>query len=686
MRLLVPTLFVVACSGPSTPADTSLPASAPTPTIDTVDTGIVEQPFSNEVAVTVTLDGQPVEGAWVSVGGGMHTSTDAAGEATVRLDGGRWIIASHSEARTGATSPIGANASIALVRFPTVDNPDYVFQDPGVAGELGNTSQCGHCHGSMVTDWTGSPHRDAASNPVVHDVFAGTAALGDAAACSDAGGVWRPGLAPGTQSTADRCYLGSGALPDLNSDCGETTSCDGIATDTAGCADCHAPGIDGALGGRSLLEATGRAYTEGIHCDVCHKAESVDLSAPPGVGGALTLLRPSDPSSMLGFEWAPLTFGPFPDVPNPRMGSVQRDHFLSAEFCATCHESKQQALIPGESLDPERWPDGLPVHSTFSEWSAGAYAPSSPCQSCHMPPETRYGNAADLTESAPLIDLATGWFRAPGTVRRHLWDGPRGDGPLLALAAAVDVQTEVVGTQLTATVVTSNVGAGHAIPTGEPMRSLVMVVEARCGAEVLQATGGDVVPTFGGALDTKTATEDWTLWPGAVAGERIRVVSRTGFREYDGPGPFGDGTFATPEKGLPTEAFLGERTITGVVGDVVTLDAPLPVGDVAYRVDGAGLPTDGEPSRAWAGAPGFAFARVLADSTGALQVPHHRAVDVVSDNRLLPQDSFTTVHTFDAPCADPEVTARLMHRPYPLGETRLRRWDGRDQLMAEGQR
>jgi hypothetical protein len=679
-------LLLAACTG-SDPVDPPVPPpTPPTPAIDTVDTGVVEQPFSNEVVVTVTLDGAPVPDAWVSVGGGMQTWTDAAGQATVFLDGGRWIIASHPDARTRFTGANGATATVALERFDTADNPDYVFADPGVAGDPGNTGQCGHCHGSMVIDWTASPHRGSAANPIVHDVFAGTAPYADADSCSAAGGVWRTGLEPGTAASADRCYLGAGTLPDLNPDCGDTASCDGVAANTGGCADCHAPGIDGALGGRSLLEATGRAYTEGIHCDVCHKVASVDLVRSPGVGGALEIVRPTEPSEVIGFQWAPLAFGPYPDVPNPRMGAVPRTHFLEADFCAACHESVQTAQIPGEALDATRWPDGLPVHSTFSEWSAGPYAPGSPCQSCHMPPETRYGNSADLTESAPLIDVASGWFRPPGTVQRHTWDGPRGTGPLLGLAAAVDVQKSVSDGVLTATVTTTNVGAGHAIPTGEPMRSLVLVVEARCGSEPLAPTGGDVVPAFGGALDVRLAGEDWTVWPGASVGERIRVVNRAGFRDYSGPGPFGDGTFDVAAKGLFAESFAGERVITSVSGDAITLDAPLPAGDVAYRVDGIGLPADGESSRAWAGAPGFAFARILADSDGDLQVPHHRAVDIVSDNRILPQGSATTLHTFAATCADPEVEARLMHRPYPLSEVQLRGWDGRDQQMAVGQR
>ena len=69
--------------------------------------------------------------------------------------------------------------------------------------------------------------------------------------------------------------------------------------------------------------------------------------------------------------------------------------------------------------------------------------------------------------------------------------------------------------------------------------------------------------------------------------------------------------------------------------DRVSFDRPLPVGDVAYRISVNDL------ERVQAGQAGFAFARVLADAAGNRMVPHHRAIDVVSDNRLMPQQKWT---------------------------------------------
>jgi len=657
-----PLLFVVACAGVDGPS--------PAPD-DTASPGAVDSagaPLPAEVRAVVTLDGDPIQGAWVGVGGGTSTTTDASGQARLALAGGEVVIASHPEARTGFTMARGPEVTVALQRFSRDDNEDYVFDDPGEPGDLGTTAQCAHCHQSALTDWDASPHRTAASNPVVQDVYAGVASVSTEAACREIGGTWADGVEPGTGDPVARCYTGAGTLPDLN-DCADPACTE--ATAFGGCADCHAPGIDGRLGGRDLRDALGRAHDKGVHCDVCHKVEAVDPAAEPGVAGRLRILRPSEIDPVDGLE--PLFFGPYPDVPNPRMGAVPRALFREAELCGACHQLDQPALV-GE-LDPVRWPEGrLPVHSTFAEWSEGPYAPTSPCQSCHMPPETRYLTAVDWVPGITDEGVANGWRRPPGSIRRHTFDGPRGRDPaLLRLALALDVEVAARDGDLVVDVTTTNVGAGHAVPTGEPLRTVILTVEAACDGAPVPATGGDVVPDFGGALDVQGAGGDWTRWPGATVGERIRVVQRAGWRDYAGPGPFGDGRFDAAAKGLPVESRVDEATIVAVDGDAVTLDHALAAGDVAYRVD----------DEAWAGAPGFAFARVLADADGVRQVPHHRAIDVVIDNRIPPRQAVRTTHRFSDDCAEPEVTVRLHHRDLPLGLARSRGWELHDTVMAE---
>jgi putative hemolysin len=566
---------------------------------------------------------------------------------------------------------------VELYRLPEVDNPDYVFKDPGTPARNEHNGYCSHCHVRQVVDWVDHPHALAASNPVVHDVYAGTASVLGDQDCVAAGGVMQSTRQPGG-GTHDVCVLGDGTLPDLNPSCG--APCD-VPEETGACADCHAPGIDGELGGRDLLEATGIAYEHGVHCDVCHKVQDVDLEAPAGVAGRLQLLRtPLVPGEEDAYE--PLNFAPLPDVLNISMGSVHSPLHREALFCSGCHELDQGALVPGTSVDTARWPDGVfPVHSTYSEWREGPLEGVAPCQACHMPPDAQAGNSADIDLlSTPFAGWTGGWWRPAGSVRRHVWAGPRFDeADMLALAVTLELDVVVDADGVTATTTVRQNGAGHAVPTGEPLRALVLTVDAVCDGVDVPAQTGPAVPAFVGALEVRTADQDWVLWPDAAPGDVLRVVRDEGWVDYAGFGPFGDGRFSAEEKGLADLRVVGASTVLEVTPDgIATLSAPLAEGDLVFR--GRSQGADAQPL---AGAPGFAFARVLADADGRRMVPHHRAVDVVSDNRILPGSSWATVHTFDAACAEPSVTARLTYRAYPWELAEARGWDNADRVVHE---
>lgn len=654
----------------------------------------------SELVVQVRLDGLPATDAVVLFGGdAKRYGTNAEGVPRVPFEpkdaGGigsdAVVMAAHIQARTRAVELAktdGKSALIELTRLDPEDNPDYAFRDPGEPKRRDTTEQCGHCHPTINTDWFASPHRTSAKNPVVVDLYAGTSsAYATQAECEARGGAWQASPTPGTGQLAERCQLGDGVLSTLNP-CSSPGACP--PKQLGACADCHAPGIDGVLGGRNLLDARGFAYDYGAHCDVCHRVESIAPKEPAGVAGRLRLLRPSEasPSPGLG-DFMPVTFGPWLDVPIPLMGGVERAHFHDGQLCAGCHQLEQPALVPGVALDSVRWPSGsIPVHSTVEEWQRGPLA-ASPCPSCHMPPDPGVGNGADLyNEFEGPEGVAAGWKRPPGSVRRHSFLGPRTpESGFSRLAAAVFIEKSVSAGELSAKVTVKNVGCGHALPTGEPLRSLVLLVSARCGDKPLDATGGDAVPDFGGYRERKEAGQDWTLWSAPKVGERVRVIRRTGaFRDYQGFGPFGDGRFTKAQKGLAEEVVAGSRTIEAVQGGKVSFDGPLPSGDVAYRVDAPASVVDGGPALTWAGAAGFAFARVLVGADGRRMVPHFLAVDVASDNRILPQHEVTTTHRFANSCPDPEVTAVLVHRAYPFDLARARGFSLVDGVIAEAVR
>ena len=67
---------------------------------------------------------------------------------------------------------------------------------------------------------------------------------------------------------------------------------------------------------------------------------------------------------------------------------------------------------------------------------------------------------------------------------------------------------------------------------------------------------------------------------------------------------------------------------------------------------------------------------------GQRMVPHHAAVDVARDNRLLPQQAWTSTHSFPVCDADLQVDAALVYRAWPLDLAAERGWAQVDRVMA----
>ena len=651
------------------------------------------------VRVRVTLDGAPVGGARVSyAGSGEFVETSTGGWADVGLrpvvpSFEAVITAAHPDARTGAeiVEPgDGRPLTVALRSFEATDNPSYRFGDPGTPDRRDTTNECAHCHVTLNEAWFTSAHRRSAQNETVLDLYTGVVRVDSAAACEAQGGAWVRSTLPGAPGQlAFRCHLGDGVLDVLNPSC-DAPPCEG--PELGDCAACHAPGIDGALAGRGLLEAESRAFAYGVHCDVCHRVESVALEAGVGVSGALRLVRPTEPGP-LGLNedgWLPLTFGPSWDSPNPKMGSVPRAHFRGPELCAACHDYDQPVRVPGAAIDRRRWPEGqLPVQSTYDEWRDGPYEDAVACQGCHMPPDPGAQNGADLQRLGDdFAGIAAGWPRPPGSVRSHAFVGPRTEGAgLLEMAAALQLRTEARDGALEVRVTTTNVGAGHALPTGIPFRQLFLRVEATACGRPLRAVGGDAIGPLGGAeAEAPGPFAGWPSgWPAPRVGDRLLVVRDRGFVDYDGPGAFAAGDrFSAAEKGRRRLTVVGASAVVALVDGRPRLEPPPPPGDRVFLA----RPRTGAPE-ALAGRPGTSFARVMVDADGRLAAPHYAAVDVVRDDRLRPRGERRTVHRFalDPTCEGPaRARAWLIYRPFPRWLSLNRGWDQPDRVIAEGVR
>jgi hypothetical protein len=687
-------------------------------TTTTTGPGLMLPPSFTVEGVVVDEDGAPVAGAMVLQGGKSHEPTQlsaADGSFSLELEypgyGVPGVVATKAGYRSNGVDVYSVPDEPLEIRVRSVQSPDneaYEYLEPGTGMNDPTSRYCGHCHDTFTREFVASKHAQAAKNPLVQDVYAGTAlAFNSAATCAAAGGSWRQGVEPGGTTALSKCYLGGGVLPDLNAGCGDAAepSCDDPALATpptafGACADCHAPGILGVAGGRDLHDAVGLAYDSGVFCDVCHKVKDVDLGLAPGVAGRLVLQRPIEPSESPTAQFRPLMFGPLIDVPNGIMGASPQPKFKEATFCAGCHQQLQPALVPGDTLDPVQWPDGLPIHTTFDEWQAGPYAAAgTPCQFCHMPAHFDLTNAIDLA-TPENASITFGYPRPPEDIRAHTFRSPLAGTPrLIDGALFVSVALVQNGSELDATVSLTNVGCGHAVPTGEPLRALVMLVTASgsgCGGAVV-ASAGMTVFDVGGSLARGVVGSDVTAagnvltWPAAAAtaqvGQVVRAVRPTGtFDDYTGVGFFA--TASPAEKGLEVMTPVGEAVVANVAAGDVTLASALAVapGDIVFLGEPVAL-GQGVPSKAYAGAPGYAFAKVLTDAGGARQVPHYRAVDIASDNRIPPGDNAVTSHRFTLPagCTDATVRAEVLYRPLPLGEARRRGWSALDYVIASAE-
>jgi hypothetical protein len=727
-----PLLSATSCSsGPAT--GTGGTGGAPTGSVSSsahASTGAVASGSGGSAPLTETFtvsgvvtDGKsPVEGALVMQGGGqpaMTTGPDGAYTITLTqaIPGTPAVVAAKIGYRAAGVEfyelPTGP-VELALRFAAAPDNVGYLYAQPG-DGDVQhdkNTTFCGHCHTTFAKQFHGSEHAESARSAELQDLYAGVSeAFPSAAACQAAGGTWRAGLVPGTASdTASKCYLGGGVLPDLNPACGGAgqLACDDPAAPAAEkptafgrCADCHAAGMDGKAGGRNLLDAVGVGYQEGTHCDLCHHVRDVDLSKPPGVGGALILQRPHETQSdQPGSPVWQVTYGPLADVPNGFVGGSYQPGYSASTYCGACHEQKQEALVPGTALDAARWPGGLPTHSTYSEWAASSYnTPAGQCQSCHMPKDdTGLTNSLDVTTPVDA-SITFGFVRAPDQIRQHTFQGALAGTPrLIDGALQLSLAAAPGGPGLAVDVQVLNKGSGHAIPSGEPMRALLLLIDADACGQALTPAAGMTLDDVAGAtaagqvgVDVTAAGSTLTWAAGAKlakAGDAVRVVRPTGtFEDYAGIGIFAGPGLTPAQKGVEIRTPVGEAKVLSAAGAQLTLSAALAAqaGDLVYLGDAVAAPvTDGDASRALAGRAGHTFARVLVDATGARGVPHHRGVDLASDNRLASGASATTHHGYGVPvgCAAATVTAKLVYRRSGVTLARQRGWDARDYVVA----
>ena len=181
--------------------------------------------------------------------------------------------------------------------------------------------------------------------------------------------------------------------------------------------------------------------TEGVTCALCHQVAQV--AATPG-NGSLDLATNLAALPTAAFDQLSLRA-----APGAHKAMLLPSVIQQAELCGSCHNLR----LPN---------NGLALEPTFDEWQASPYpARGITCQNCHFPQV--------VGPKANTSSLAT--VGAHGTVPGALSSlpGMADDELLLRKAATLEARLTSDPTdpmKLIATVIITNTGAGHHLPTG----------------------------------------------------------------------------------------------------------------------------------------------------------------------------------------------------------------------------
>jgi hypothetical protein len=206
------------------------------------------------------------------------------------------------------------------------------------------------------------------------------------------------------------------------------------------CLRCHAPAL---LYGQDFKWER-KVSWEGVTCDFCHSVRSIR----------------ADVKTPFVLDVGQVKGGPLRDAQPTVHSARYAETFASSMLCNPCHQFTND--------------NGLQVLSTYAEWQDSIYpSRAMTCQACHM--RSTAGKVVD-----PKVARVAG-----STVNLHEMPGGHSVTELNR-ALQAQVTAERRGNNVDVNVVVSNRGAGHRLPTGSPLRSIVMIVQVDGGTSRAQ--------------------------------------------------------------------------------------------------------------------------------------------------------------------------------------------------------
>lgn len=439
----------------------------------------------------------PVAGAIVRVqASGISATTDAQGRfALTGLPAGEpvtlsaWASGFYIAGGEPAFLPGETGVELRLIRHADKDNPAYDWVSAFRSG--GSADNCENCHSRPVDpesalpldEWRRDAHSRSALNKRFLTMYGGTDMSGN--------------RSPVTRKGFSRDY---GAFP-LPPDPFSPYYGPGYKLDfpeTAGnCAACHAP----AASVKTPYEVDPTGITgvgaEGVTCDFCHKVWDVRLDESglpqPNRPGVLSFefRRPFDGHQFFA--------GPLDDVAPGE--DIYSPLHRQSRFCAPCHFG-----IFWETT----------VYNSYGEWLDSPYSDprtGKTCQDCHMP--------AGLTDHFALPEKG-GRTRDPRTISSHRMPGVS-DEELLKDAVSLSLEARREGSEIIVHVDIVNDRTGHHVPTGSPLRQMILVVQAADSqGSRLRQIGGPAIPDWGGVGDPSRG--NYAGLPGAIYAKVLQEV------------------------------------------------------------------------------------------------------------------------------------------------------------------
>jgi hypothetical protein len=421
----------------------------------------------------VTSTYGPVENARVRIAGQEeYTLTDQEGRyelIAAQRPGTRLVVAAGKEGWFNNGQVADRSGRIRNIELNPIyldDRPNYRFISPVT---------CSRCHVNLTRYYDQSKMAHTTSNPKVLDMYYGTDAL------------LRKGIGPGYRLDNPQSQ--------------------------GNCTTCHAPSVaDNIPWSQDLNDVLRSPRTEwdGISCDYCHKVRNVikDKTKPSGRAAVLERQSPVRGNSIL-------VFGPYDDVVVPPMAASYNPIFDKGQFCSICHNHSKKldngiTWDPGKVYSAAEWNgfalggnEYLPIQTTYQEWKqwqdqlpADDTNKGKKCQDCHMSwrkemlPYDNYvidGHARQMW----------GTYRSPKNIRPHHFDG--GTEIQLKTALSLELEGETSGSHLIVNAYITNTNGGHWVPTGETMRSVMLLLKVTdSNGKPLKLKKGSRLPDWAG--------------------------------------------------------------------------------------------------------------------------------------------------------------------------------------------